>query len=274
MRRIIAFIEVYIIFAIVLISNSFADVTRPAPFQLTLEKEAIISISGISCHLAGNYFLSRMKVPDPTTLDSENVNAIERFACKYYSKKLSYLSDNTKDATTLLLALTFIPHLKEINRENIQIFLSDVVLFLEAESIIIGVTRCAKGLSERPRPYTYNSNLPLGTRQRKASFESFWSGHASLAFTTAVFAGYVYQNHHPRSRFIIPVWITGISCATATSILRVSSGNHFPSDVIVGAAAGSFIGWVIPWIHKEKSHSISLTTNVAGTTGLGMLYHF
>jgi len=122
MRHIIAFIEVYIIFAIVLISNSFADVTRPAPFQLTLEKEAIISISGISCHLAGNYFLSGVTVPDPTTLDSENVNAIERFACKYYSKKLSYLSDNTKDATTLLLALTFIPHLKEINRENIQIF--------------------------------------------------------------------------------------------------------------------------------------------------------
>jgi len=274
MRRITAVIEVYIFFTIILISNSFADVTRPAPFQLTLEKEAIVSISGISCHLAGNYFLSRMTVPDPTTLNSENVNEIERFACKYYSKKLSYLSDNTKDATTLLLALTFITHLKEINRENIQIFLSDVVLFLEAESMIIGVTRCAKGLSKRPRPFAYNSNLSLEKRQRKSSYESFWSGHASLAFMTAVFSGYVYQNHHPGSHLIMPVWITGISCATATGILRVSSGNHFPSDVIVGAAAGSFIGWVIPWIHKEKSRSLSLTTNVAGTSGLGILYHF
>lgn len=274
MRRIIAFIEIYLFFAIVLISNSFADVTGPAPFQLTFEKEAIISISGISCYLAGNYFVSRMTVPDPTTLDKENVNAIERFACNYYSKKHSHYSDNTKDATTLLLALTFLPHVKKINRENIQIFLTDVVLFLEAESMIIGVTRCAKGLSKRPRPFAYNSNLPLEKRQRKSSYESFWSGHASLAFTTAVFTGYVYQNHHPRSRFIIPVWITGISCATATSILRVSSGNHFPSDVIVGAAAGSLIGWVIPWIHKEKSRSLSLTTNVAGTSGLGMLYHF
>ena len=98
---------------------------------------------------------------------------------------------------SLLLALTFIPHLKEINRENIKIFLSDVVLFLEAETIIIGITRCAKGLSKRPRPFAYNSNLPLKKRQRKSPYESFWSGHASLAFMTAVFTGYVYQNRNP-----------------------------------------------------------------------------
>jgi membrane-associated phospholipid phosphatase len=274
MRRISLVIKIYIIFTIVLISNSFANVPDSAPFHLSLKKEAIISLSGISCYLAGNYFISNITIPDPTTLNRENVNKIERFACDYYSKKLSYISDNTKDATTLLLALTFISHLKEINRENIRILLSDVVLFAEAESMIVGITRCAKGLSERPRPFVYNSTLSLEKRQKKSSYESFWSGHASLAFMTAVFTGYVYQNHHPGSNLILPVWITGLSCATATSILRVSSGNHFPSDVIVGAAVGSCIGWFIPWIHKKKNNSFSLTSNIAGLSGLGILYHF
>ena len=215
-----------------------------------------------------------MTVADPTTLNIKDVNKIDRFAYKYYSKKLSYLSDNTKDATTILLAMTFLPHLKKINRENIHAFLSDVVLFLETETIIIGMTKCSKGLSKRPRPFVFNSNLSLEKRRRKDSYESFWSGHASLAFTTAVFTGYVYQNRHPDSRLILPIWIYGISCATVTSILRVRSGVHFPTDVLSGAIVGAFTGWLIPWLHLEKNQHLSLYTQVNGTNGFGILYSF
>ena len=147
-------------------------------------------------------------------------------------------------------------------------------MFVECETAIIGLTKCAKSLSKRPRPYAYNTDLSYEKRESRNASLSFWSGHASLAFTTAVFSGYVFQNRHPGSRLIMPVWITGICFATATSVLRVRSGNHFPSDIVVGAAVGSFIGWIIPRIHKEKSCPISLTTNVAGTTGLCMLYLF
>ena len=273
MQRIIAVIEVYILFIFFLTPRGFADGIKHSPFRLTLKKETILTISSISFQQAGNHFLSKMTVPDPTTLNSNTVNNIDSFACKYYSKKMSYFSDNTKDATTVLLALTFLPHFKKINRDNILTFVSDIVLFLETESIIVGMTKCAKGLSKRPRPFVYNSSLSLEKRRKKDSYESFWSGHASLAFATAVFTGYVYQNRHPGSRLIVPVWICGISCATATSIFRIRSGNHFPSDVIVGAAVGSLTGWFIPRMHKEN-HTISLTTNVAGTAGLGILYHY
>ena len=254
--------------------KGYSNVNKYTPFRLTLKKEAILTVTGVSFQQIGNCILSGMTVTDPTKLKKSNVNSFDRFACKYYSKKLSYLSDNTKDATTILLALSLLSHLKTINGENLQALLSDLVLFLEAETIIVGMTKCAKGLSERPRPYVYNSELPLGKRQRRVSFESFWSGHASLAFTTAVFTGYVFQNRHPGSRLIVPVWITGIGCATATGVLRVLSGNHFPTDVIMSAAVGSFVGWLVPSVHQEKNYSVSLTTNVAGTTGLGLLYHF
>lgn len=274
MQRIIAVIEVYIFFAIILVPKGFADVSKLAPFQLKLEKEAILTISGISFQQAGDYFLSRMTVSDPTSLNSKTVNAIDRFAYEYYSKKLSHISDYTKDAVSGLMLLTALSLLKNGRKENINAFLTDIVMFVESETLIIGLTKCAKGLSKRPRPYAYNTDLPYEKRASTNASLSFWSGHASLAFMTAVFTGYVFQNRHPGSRLIMSVWITGISFATATSVLRVQSGNHFPSDVVIGASVGSFVGWVIPWLHKEKSHSISLTTNVAGTTGLGMLYHF
>ena len=273
-QRIVSVIEASLLITISIFPTVFAEVSEPDPFRLTIQKEVIFALAGIAFQQAGNHFLSNMSLPDPVTLRRHDVFGFDRFACNYYSKKLSNYSDNTKDAATVLLALTLLPDYKKINREKINALLSDVAMLLEAESLIIGMNKCAKGLSERPRPFAYNSNLPIEMRSQRFSFESFWSGHASLAFTTAVFTGYVYQNRHPDSKFIVPVWMLGLSCATATGILRVRSGNHFPTDVIVGSAAGSCIGWLIPRMHKEKNDAVSFNTGVNGSTGFGITYSF
>jgi len=215
-----------------------------------------------------------MTAPDPGTLEKRDVNPFDRFASDYYSKKLSTYSDNTKDAVTVVMALSLLPHLRAVGRTKIENLLTDIAMFLEAQTLVVGMTKCAKGLSERPRPYVYNTDLPLGKRRRRVSFESFWSGHASLSFTTAVFSGYVFQNRHPESSLVMPVWIAGIGCATATSILRVASGNHFPSDVIVGAAVGSFIGWLVPSMHREGNVSFTVETEIDNRRGLGVTYIF
>jgi len=260
------------IFSMTIHGNSYsADLTV---FRLKPAKETVLLISGVSTQQVGDYYFSKLSGRDPNTLNKNGIPAFERFACEYYSKKLSNISDYTKDATSGLMLLTALSLLKNSRKENINAFLTDIVMFVESETAIIGLTKCAKSLSKRPRPYAYNTDLSYERRGSRNASLSFWSGHASLAFTTVVFTGYVFQNRHPGSPLTTPVWIIGICSATATSVLRVRSGNHFPSDVVVGAAVGSFIGWVIPRLHKEKSNSMSLTTNVAGTTGLGMLYLF
>lgn len=251
-----------------------ADTNDFEVFKLQPSKETTLFISGLIFQQAGNYFVSKLNGPDLNTLNKNDIPVFERFACNYYSKRLSYFSDNTKDAVSGLMLLTSLSLLKDVSKKNLKAFLTDVVMFIKSETLIVGLTKCAKGLSKRPRPYANNTDLSYEKRSSRNASLSFWSGHASLAFTTAVFTGYVYQNRHPGSRFIMPVWITGISFATATSILRVRSGNHFPTDVIVGAAVGSFIGWIIPRMHQEKNTSLSLTTNVAGTTNLGILYYY
>jgi membrane-associated phospholipid phosphatase len=41
-----------------------------------------------------------------------------------------------------------------------------------------------------------------------------------------------------------------LSTAVVTGIFRVTSGNHFPTDVLAGALAGSIVGYTIVCLHK------------------------
>ena len=72
----------------------------PAAYRLDPATDTILVLSGISSQLAGDYFVSKLEGPIPGTLDKSDIQAVERFAGEYYSKKTSLLSDNTKDAVS------------------------------------------------------------------------------------------------------------------------------------------------------------------------------
>lgn len=38
-------------------------------------------------------------------------------------------------------------------------------------------------------------------------------------------------------------------------MLRYEAGKHYPTDLIVGAAFGSLVGWGIPKLHEVKNRS-------------------
>ncbi len=72
---------------------------------------------------------------------------------------------------------------------------------------------------------------------------SFPSSHSTLAWATAAVLAQEYPS----------LWVrTGVyTAATATSLTRVLGQQHFPSDVLVGGAAGWLIGYYVakkhPW---------------------------
>jgi membrane-associated phospholipid phosphatase len=43
-----------------------------------------------------------------------------------------------------------------------------------------------------------------------------------------------------------------------TGLLRVLAGKHFPTDVIVGAVAGSAVGLTVPFLHRRREVSVGL----------------
>ncbi|GMT49983.1 MAG: hypothetical protein IEMM0008_1522 [bacterium] len=55
-----------------------------------------------------------------------------------------------------------------------------------------------------------------------------------------------------KTGYKIAIWSFSAAIPITTGYLRVKGGRHFPTDVITGVAFGSFIGWLIPELHKKK----------------------
>lgn len=73
----------------------------------------------------------------------------------------------------------------------------------------------------------------------------------------ATFLSVTFSAEHPDSQFRIPIIIGSYSIAVTVGVLSILSGNHFLTDVLVGAAIGSFYGWVMPTLHRRTNENFS-----------------
>ncbi len=60
------------------------------------------------------------------------------------------------------------------------------------------------------------------------------------------------------------LWAASLSAAALTGYARVKAGQHYPSDVLVGAAVGGAVGILVPALH-----STARTSGVQVTAGPG-----
>lgn len=122
------------------------------------------------------------------------------------------------------------------------------LVYAETLAVAFAFNSAAKFVVQRPRPYVYNPHVgEAGIDSRL----SFYSGHASLAFSSAVAGGYLFGATSGDSRARALFWGLELALATATANLRVRAGRHFYSDVIVGALVGAGLGVLVPWLHQE-----------------------
>jgi membrane-associated phospholipid phosphatase len=106
---------------------------------------------------------------------------------------------------------------------------------------------------QRPRPFTYGELADLDQRTGANAYLSFYSGHTSNSFAAATAYAYLFGVRHPRSPWRAAVWALGEGLAAMDGALRVTAGYHFPSDVLVGAAVGTTLGVLIPWLHTRET---------------------
>ncbi|HEY2026265.1 MAG TPA: phosphatase PAP2 family protein [Gemmatimonadaceae bacterium] len=113
------------------------------------------------------------------------------------------------------------------------------------EALAVGgaITEVLKIVAGRARPDFTNDTNPrnfgLG-RGRNNNYASFPSGHATMAFSAA--AAVVAETHEwwPQSTwYVAPVMFGG---ATAVGLSRMYNNQHWASDVVMGAAIGTFAG--------------------------------
>ena len=174
-------------------------------------------------------------------LDKNTVNPFDRFTMQPYSKTLSVASDisvfTTAATSAVMLALP-----------SSQYFTVGVI-YAETVSLTYAMKELLKWAIPRERPYLYFEGYPEEALKNGDYNKSFCSGHTSVAFSVAAANTYIFSKYYPDSKWKIPVIAASYSLAALTGILRVASGEHFASDVLVGALLGTAMGYGIPALH-------------------------
>jgi len=162
---------------------------------------------------------------------------------------------------------------------------------LATQAYITGaaIETAIKYLTSRQRPSYYdavtgqNSHVFHGPfyhflKKDNASFESFPSGHTTVAFAAATVFAMEYKDI-----WFVPV--IAYSAATSIGISRIVQNQHWISDVLVGAALGFLTGrQVVNNYHRysklqiekaKKKNSVSFTLDFYnGTLMPGVVYTF
>lgn len=68
------------------------------------------------------------------------------------------------------------------------------------------------------------------------------------------------------------VWGTSLTAASIGSYCRYKSGEHYPSDVLVGALFGTAIGYTIPVLHKKSKSELFNFSVVPGSFYLSLKF--
>ena len=125
-------------------------------------------------------------------------------------------------------------------------------MYLETILIANGIKEWTKLLVYRPRPYMYFDDYPQEKVEDGDWNCSFPSGHTTLAFAGAAFTTMVFCQCFPDSKWKYAVAGGAFGIAAVTGGLRMASGNHFLTDVLVGAVIGTACGFAVPYMHTKS----------------------
>jgi membrane-associated phospholipid phosphatase len=177
-----------------------------------------------------------------------NINGFDRGAIQHWSPSAARISDITLLSTVGLVGLTGLPTLWQ------KKWFAVPLMYAETMLLTVGVQDFVKVTTLRTRPFVYNAQAPLSEKIGIDARRSFFSGHSAVSFGSAVFASTVFGHYFPVSKLKPFVWAGSLALATTTGVLRYEAGKHFPSDILVGAAFGSAVGWLVPYLHQRKPH--------------------
>lgn len=229
--------------------NSFAQ----SPYQLRTGREVAIfgvgAATGVSALVLENGLVPLTET-QLINLDRLGINRFDRSATNQFNPNADRLSDGTLAGNVALLGLLTIG-VKPMRHDISTV----AVMYLETVLLANGIQRSIKNVSQRTRPFVYNPAAPLADKLERNARQSFFSGHATNSFATAVFTGEVFRHYFPDSKLKPVVWVGSLGLATATAVLRYEAGQHYPSDLLAGAAFGSLVGWGIPKLHEVKNQS-------------------
>ncbi|MBP7459842.1 MAG: phosphatase PAP2 family protein [Candidatus Delongbacteria bacterium] len=226
------------------------------PYRLNTLDYALLS-GGIGSECLALYLDNRhfeISREELAGLSRSDINPLDRWSTRNWDPDFGRISDILAGG---LLTTPGAIWLAQSRHRNWRELATYSIMFLETVALTNGLKDLTKALVKRKRPYLYNSDLSEIQRMELIEDDqgnnSFFSGHTANAFSASVFLAVTYRDLYGDNPCGKLIWITGLSAAGATGFCRYHSGNHFPTDILAGAAVGSAIGYAIPALHRRKS---------------------
>lgn len=193
-------------------------------------------------------------------LDRDDVNPIDRPLMFEYSKGMDTTSDYTQYAAFLMPAAFFAV-------APTSAFLETGIMYATSSVLALGSSTALKYVVERDRPYMYFDNAPQSEIDAGKANESFPSRHSAMAFSGAAFVATLFAVKYPDSKYRVPVTAASYALAVTTAALRIGSGSHFTTDVLAGAAIGTFSGFIVPFVASKAGWIDGAESGGASGTG-------
>ena len=141
-------------------------------------------------------------------------------------------------------------------RQSPEVAWQMTVINTQAYAMTLALMAVTKRVTGRERPFgeqcrTNPDGLPCG---QSTQYQSFYSGHAAMSATGAALV----CTHHTQleiysdSTADASACLGAIGVGVATSILRMSSDNHWATDVVVGDLMGVASGYLVPTLLYYK----------------------
>lgn len=198
---------------------------------------------------------------NPEDWEKSDIAVMDQLFMRPYSKPLHIVGTGTMALAMATPAIFAIMPGSE--------WLTIGVMYAETLLIANGIKEWTKLLVYRARPYMYFDDYPQDKLEDGDWNCSFPSGHTTFAFAGAAFTTMVFCQSFPASKWKYVVAGASFGMAVLTGAFRMASGNHFFTDVLVGAVIGSAVGFAVPYMHtksfygkferKPKTASASLT---------------
>ena len=188
--------------------------------------------------------------PERAARDRQSVNAFDRISTRHLSAAANSASNWVVGSA---IAMPFAWSALDALHRPIRGPLIEAVLVSESILVTIGITHIIKAAVRRDRPYIYNPSAPDALRNSSDAHRSFFSAHTSETAAALVsFAAIQWQDRPGTPAAWLAIGAAVVAIPTVGA-LRISAGRHYPTDVLAGAAVGTGIGLLVPWLHRRDT---------------------
>ena len=237
----------------VIFSSSWAKERESIP-ALSLGLDVPLGIFSAGTALTGLYFIKNTDIPK-SLKDKSFLLPWDKPFAGVHSSTADVFSD-ILNGGSLIFPIAFAGVALQKDEMVAGEFWSVLAMYSEALALQSGLNLLTRSFQLWPRPHLYNSEKRKEAKGE--AYGSFYSGHVSASFTSAVFSSYLFYKLFPNSS--VKYWGSAVSfgVASAVAILRVAAGKHYPTDVVVGALMGSGISIGIIALHEKLNSRVSV----------------